>query len=151
MNAAETIAAPLSQTPEFLIWKGMRQQCTNKNHSNYRYYGGKGIRICPRWKQFKNFLNDMGPRPTSQHNLIRKNKNQGFNPRNCEWGLHSKACATRSTCNMIAFNGKKQSIAAWARELGYSRAVLSYRINRGWSVSDALTVETGKQGFRSKD
>lgn len=41
----------------------------------------------------------------------------------------------------ITFNGKTQSISAWAKEIGISRAALYDRINRhGWTVEEALKI-----------
>jgi len=41
-------------------WLGMFSRCYNKNGKNYRYYGGRGIKVCERWHNFQNFLADMG-------------------------------------------------------------------------------------------
>ena len=44
----------------------------------------------------------------------------------------------------LTFNGKTQSITAWAKEVGLQRPALYDRINRhGWSVEDALTIPAG--------
>ncbi len=41
----------------------MRQRCNNPTNPSYYKYGGRGISICPRWTDFRNFLADMGVRP----------------------------------------------------------------------------------------
>lgn len=44
----------------------------------------------------------------------------------------------------LTFNGKTQSITAWADEIGLARPALYDRINRhGWSVEEALTIPKG--------
>lgn len=43
----------------------------------------------------------------------------------------------------ITFEGRTQSVAAWAREVGIARGTIKARIQRGWSVSDALHIPTG--------
>lgn len=49
----------------------------------------------------------------------------------------------------LTFNGKTQSIKAWADEIGIARPALYDRINRhGWSVEEALTIPKG--GRRKK-
>src|SRR5262252_8952128 len=51
------------QTPEYETWKAMRSRCLYPKDENYKYYGGRGITVCKRWRKFVNFLADMGRRP----------------------------------------------------------------------------------------
>ena len=44
----------------YAVWAEMIQRCTNPNHKAYHNYGGRGIKVCSRWKKFENFLKDMG-------------------------------------------------------------------------------------------
>ena len=37
----------------------MIQRCTNPNNKAYKNYGGRGITVCERWRDFTNFLADM--------------------------------------------------------------------------------------------
>jgi len=46
----------------------------------------------------------------------------------------------RKDAKLIEFNGKSQSYAQWEKETGINRYTLSYRIEHGWSVKDALTT-----------
>jgi hypothetical protein len=55
----------LSETPEHNIWCGIRKRCSNPKDRVYKYYGGRGIRMCERWNDFAAFLADMGPAPIS--------------------------------------------------------------------------------------
>jgi len=68
----------------YTTWHMMRQRCENKNHAAYKNYGGRGIVVCERWKEFTNFLNDMGVRPKGT-TLDRKNNNEGYSKTNCHW------------------------------------------------------------------
>jgi hypothetical protein len=53
------------------IWCGMLARCTKPNDKNWKYYGGRGVTVCERWKKFENFLADMGSRPSAQHSIDR--------------------------------------------------------------------------------
>lgn len=73
-----------SGTTEYVIWKNMRQRCTNPRTPAFEYYGGRGIEICKRWNKFENFLADMGPRPAGL-SIERKNNSGNYEPSNCIW------------------------------------------------------------------
>src|SRR5579862_4061189 len=47
------------------IWSDMKQRCSNPKHHSYKWYGGRGIKVCERWSGpdgFANFMADIKPR-----------------------------------------------------------------------------------------
>lgn len=70
---------------EYRTWDGMVQRTNNPNHKGYKNYGAKGVKVCRRWREFKNFLDDMGYAPTSAHTIDRKDNKKGYYPGNCRW------------------------------------------------------------------
>jgi|SRR6266853_3879354 len=73
-------------TPEFDAWRNMVSRCTNPNSSNYKNYGGRGIKVCDRWlESFDNFLHDMGKRPNPKLSIDRIDNEKGYEPNNCKW------------------------------------------------------------------
>jgi hypothetical protein len=68
----------------------MLQRCNNKNDARYPRYGGRGITVCKQWHSFKNFINDMGRRPSPDLQLDRINNDAEYAPWNCRWATRSQ-------------------------------------------------------------
>jgi len=63
----------------------MIARCEDPDHPSYKHYGGRGLRVCARWRlSFRTFLMDMGPRPPGT-SLDRINPDLGYSPANCRW------------------------------------------------------------------
>lgn len=64
----------------------MKQRCLNPKDAGYRYYGGRGIRVCPQWlDSFEQFHKDMGYPPGPEYSLDREDNDGDYTPDNCRW------------------------------------------------------------------
>lgn len=82
------------RSPSYLTWSGMIQRCNNPKHDKYPYYGGRGIKVCKRWREFRFFLKDMGERPDGL-TLDRKDPNKNYCKENCKWATKSEQSRNR--------------------------------------------------------
>jgi hypothetical protein len=76
-------------TPTYKTWHTMKIRCSNPKSNRWKYYGGKGVKVCERWNDFKNFLADMGERPVGM-TLDRINTNGDYTPDNCKWSTYKE-------------------------------------------------------------
>lgn len=79
-------------SPEYNSWKGMIDRCENESSIGYHNYGGRGIKVCNRWRySFENFLSDMGRKPPDKDSIDRYPDNDGnYEPTNCRWATFSE-------------------------------------------------------------
>lgn len=79
-------------TTEYTAWKEMKRRCTSNPESRYfKDYVGRGIDVCPQWRDdFVRFLADVGRRPSSRHSLDRINNDRGYEPGNVRWATKSE-------------------------------------------------------------
>lgn len=81
----------------YRTWKEMRNRCNNPNADNWKWYGGRGIRICPEWNDYAVFLADMGERPEGM-TLDRKNGDEDYSPSNCRWATAKQQAENNRGC-----------------------------------------------------
>jgi len=68
----------------------LNNRCKNPKNPEYHRYGGRGIKVCDRWggvNGYKNFLEDLGERPSLDYSIDRfPNNNTGnYEKNNCRW------------------------------------------------------------------
>lgn len=126
-------------TRTYSIWVGMKVRCTSLEDKRSHLYAKKGIKVCDRWQDFQNFLEDMGVAPDNL-SIDRIDGNGDYSPENCRWAT-AKEQANNSAANyVIEYEGESLNIGEWAEKLEMKPNTLVYRIRRGWSVDRALTT-----------
>ena len=129
-----------THTTEYHIWLSMNQRCSNPNVVQYDRYGGRGIKVCNRWKNsFELFLQDMGKRPKG-HSIERKNNDGNYCPSNCIWATYKTQGRNKVNNHRLTFRGETKNISEWAEVIGINQSTLLFRIRRGWSIEKALTT-----------
>lgn len=126
----------LRGTPTYNSWRSMKSRCLNPNDPAYPRYGGRGISIEPRWLDFREFLKDMGERPTGTQ-LDREKNDVGYEPGNCRW-VTPKVNVRNRRCTQRAPDGTPLAVLAEAS--GVHLDTLVWRIKRGIDISVAVST-----------
>jgi hypothetical protein len=129
-----------SKTREYAAWYAMIHRCTNPANKFFARYGGRGIRVCQTWLDYRTFLRDMGPCPPRQ-TLERVDNDGPYSKSNCVWASRQQQAANKSNNVVVFAFGRSQHLAAWVAELGIPYARVWHRIKVGWTAERALTQE----------
>ena len=97
----------MSNSPTWNSWSGMHKRCNGVHTIARKRYYERGIKVCKRWNEFKNFLKDMGERPKGK-TLDRIHNDRDYKPSNCKWSTvleqnrnHSKVKLSIELANEI--------------------------------------------------
>jgi hypothetical protein len=107
--------------PEYKVWQGVIQRCTNNNRDRADRYVRRGITVCDRWlHSFSDFLEDMGPRPSDKHTIERVNNNKEYSPENCVWAsrfvqVHNQEIRAVNTSGVSGVSAAKGKWAAYVK------------------------------------
>ena len=123
----------------YSIWENMLQRCQNENNPKWDIYGGRGISISERWKTFKNFHDDMGD-PPDDTTLDRIDPDGNYCKDNCRWATTQVQTRNKRNNRIIEFDGRKQVLQDWAKELKIDSNTLWGRLDQGWTVERAFTT-----------
>jgi hypothetical protein len=128
----------MSDTPAYNAWSNMRMRCQNPSHPSYSNYGGRGITVCKRWQEFENFFADMGEPPAGM-SLDRKDNDGNYEPDNCRWATNRQQAINKRSNQLLTLDGRTMTMMQWASVTGIKANTIWYRLDRGWTVEDALT------------
>jgi len=126
----------LSKTPTYLTWNSMRRRCFLGSQGKKPAYAN--VKVCERWEEFSNFLEDMGERPEGT-SLDRINVLGDYEPENCRWATPSEQQRNKKFNRTLTYNGVTKSVHDWSEEFGIGSMTLYKRVfEHGWDVEKSL-------------
>lgn len=118
--------------PLWKRWQQMLERCSNPNHNRYASYGGRGIKVCDRWKSFPLFLEDVERSYKAGKTIDRVNNDGDYEPSNFQWASLSQQARNKQKTPVIDTKWGKITVAEASQKCGLSPQCIRYRIKAGW-------------------
>lgn len=141
--------------PLYVTWSDIRRRCYTPSAINFQHYGGRGIKMCDRWKDgesgmtgYECFVADMGPKPSRRHTVERKDTNGDYGPSNCEWATRDAQARNKRNNRWVVFGGQRMIITDAIKASGIPPWTVHERLAAGWSEDRALTQPVRKRRWR---
>jgi hypothetical protein len=115
-------------TPTWQCWASMLYRCRSPKATGYKNYGGRGITVCERWHDFRNFLADMGERPDGMSLDRWPDNNGNYEPGNCRWATEVQQKLNTRVAVPIDLGGEIVSLIEASRRIGVGREIIRRRI-----------------------
>jgi hypothetical protein len=140
----------MCRTRPYRIWRNMINRCTNKNDPRYKDYGGRGIKVYPKWRKFQGFWEDMKPYYKDGLSLDRLDTNGNYELGNCRFATPFEQSNNTRFNVRITHNSRTLTLHEWAKELNIKPGTIRARYVRGWSTEDILrtTLEKHRECVR---
>lgn len=127
-------------TRPYSIWQGMKGRCSDTKHQkNRKNYFLRGIKV--EWKDFQEFWKDMKEGYADDLELDRIDNNGNYSKINCRWVTRVENSNNKRTNRYIELNGVRKTVTQWAAYMGYKPALVSDRLDRGWSIKKAIETK----------
>ena len=129
-----------SSTIEHKHWSNMISRCKYETGPQWKDYGGRGIKVCERWKKsFANFISDVGPRPGVCFSLDRFPNNDGdYEPGNVRWATAAQQSRNSRRNRIVTIDGESMPLVDAVEKRGLKYNTILYRLRRGWTEERAL-------------
>lgn len=134
----------MSYSKEYASWRAMLWRCSKKctNDLNKNYHG-RGISVCERWKSFKNFIQDMGNKPSPDQEIDRIDNEKNYSLENCRWATSKQNSRNKRNNFIIERNGEEKCLSEWCEVYNLTYGRIYYRMKKfGMSLDEAIKATT---------
>lgn len=141
---SHTATHHMTRTKEYRTWAKIKQRCYNPKSDKYRYYGGRGITMCDRWRDsFENFLEDMGKKPTPHHSIDRIDNQGSYSKSNCRWATRVEQQNNTSRNVTYEYKGQMMTLPQIIVASGTTlnpKTITARVYDGGWDVERAVNT-----------
>lgn len=129
-----------SRTRLYRTYRSMINRCENPKTFAYQDYGGRGIKVCHKWREsFAQFIADMGPRPLGA-TIERIDNDGGYSASNCKWSTPLEQGQNKRNSRKVSFGGQTLTLRDWAAKTGIPISCLRERHRHRWTPERMLTT-----------
>lgn len=143
----------IKRNPAHTCYRSMLNRCLSPKNDHYKHYGARGIKVCERWQGkdgYRNFIADIGERPSPKHTIDRYPDNDGnYEIGNVRWAVKKQQMRNFRRNVNVTLAGRTQCIAAWAEELEMTPASFWQRLHKGWSEEKMLSPNSQPRKARN--
>lgn len=140
-----------SRTRLYVIWANMKQRCYNSRNPDYKYYGGRGIRVCAQWVDnfdaFEEWAYSNGYR--EYLTIDRIDNNKGYCPANCRWATPQTQAGNQRPRTpvkdrnahlkiLVEIEGISHTYEEWAQITGVNPKTIRARKAKGYIGKDLI-------------
>lgn len=131
----------LTNSRIYYIWNSMLERCNHPSCRSYKYYGDRGIKVCKQWRKFEPFYEwAMSNGYREDLTIDRIDVNGNYEPSNCRWvDLYTQGRNKRNN-RLVTIDGITHCLSQWMEIKGINKKTVYSRLNRGWSIEDALNI-----------
>jgi len=113
------------------VHKNMMGRCYNPNNPQYKNYGARGIKVCKRWHDFVNFLEDTRAIYREGLTIDREDNNGDYCKNNVRFVTQMVQMNNLRKNVWMRVDGNLVTAAQAARLLGIPRETVYSRLRRG--------------------
>lgn len=125
----------------YRVWTDMRARCSLITHQAFHHYGSRGIRVCTEWQDFAVFHKWAIENGYTQGlSIERINVDGNYEPSNCKWATQKQQNNNKTDNRYITFQGVTKTLMQWTEEYGLNYYTIWSRIQRGWTIEDAIVT-----------
>ena len=119
----------------------MKRRCYSPQNVMYHRYGARNISVCDEWRNsFEAFFIWALKNGYSDNlTLDRIDTDKDYCPENCRWTTYKEQANNKRNNRFVEYDGRRQTIAQWAEEIGMDYNALLYRLTR-FSIEKAFTM-----------